>query len=807
MRASTRPPLQTARHKLVSERALTFASEPLSCEGTDDDLERLARRESLALTPHELRQIRERIGRDPTRAEAHAFAIQWSEHCSYKSSRALLRRLPTKSRDVIVPVGEDAGILRAGEVNGVEYGVVVAHESHNHPSQVVPFEGAATGIGGILRDVLCMGAEVVASADPLRFGPPDAGSHAAYVAAGAVDGIAAYGNAVGVPNIAGDVYFHESFTDNCLVNVVALGLVRTDRILHSRVPPGGADYDLVLVGKATDGSGFGGAAFASVVLDAAEAQSNKSAVQVPDPFLKNVIMRATAAVTEAVFRAGIAAGFKDLGAGGIMGSSSELCGAGGFGARIEIESVPQAVEGLQPFVVACAETQERMLWAVPREFTPTVLSIYNERFTLPDVAAGARAAVIGRVTEDKRYVVSAGGEAIIDLPIDVLTGPVHIERAMAGPAGRAQPVAIRDGGPAEQDRSESALDVGKTLLTILAHPDVCSRRPLIEHYDTVVRGATVIPSGYADAGVIVIRRGGRAGIALSVDGNPRYGAIDARLAAAHAVVESARNVAAVGALPIGLTDCLNYGNPEDPVAFAQLSDGIDGLADAANALHLGAPGEPLPFVSGNVSLYNESSRGRAIAPSAIVACIGRVEDVGRVVTMQLTASGNRLFLFGARQVNLGGSVIAQAMTFQNNDLPAIDYTEANASMLAVIQGVRSGTITAAHDISDGGLLACVAEMCMGGDAAGSIGAHINAVSIWAPDIDVAGALFGEAGGFVVEVPIDRIGAFEAACTASGARPIAIGSTGGHALVVEGHCDVALSLAALAWSAPLKELYD
>jgi phosphoribosylformylglycinamidine synthase II len=787
----------------VSERALTFASEPLSCEGSDAELETLARRESLALTPHEFRQIRERIGRDPSRAEAHAFAIQWSEHCSYKSSRALLKKLPTQSRDVIVPVGEDAGILRAGEVDGVEYGVVVAHESHNHPSQVVPFEGAATGIGGILRDVLCMGAEVVASGDPLRFGVANPGSHAEYVAASVVEGIASYGNAVGVPNIAGDVYFHEAFTDNCLVNVVALGLLRTDRILHSRVPPGGADYDEVHVGNATDGAGVGGAAFASLVLDAGEAQSNKSAVQVPDPFLKNVIMRATAAVIDAVFEAGVAVGFKDLGAGGIMGSSAELCGAGGFGARIDIDAIPQAIAGLPPFVVACAETQERMLWAVPRSFTPTVLAIYNERFTLPEVAAGARAAVIGHVTEDERYVVHAMGEAVIDLPIDVLTKPVQIERVKAGLASQ-QPA--RATSSSKRAAPSSNFDAGKTLLEILAHPDVCSRRPLIERYDTVVRGATVIPSGYADAGVIIIRRGGRAGVALSVDGNPRYGAIDARLAAAHAVVESVRNVAAVGARPIGLTDCLNYGNPEDPVAFSQLADGVDGLAEAARALQLGAPGEALPFVSGNVSLYNESSTGRAIPPSAIVACIGRVEDVGRVVTMQLTAPGNSLFLLGSRQENLGGSVLAAVAALESGPLPSIDYAEANASILAVIDGVRRGAITAAHDISDGGLLACVAEMCLGGDAAGTVGSRLNAPSFWAAGIDSAAALFGEAGGFVVEVPSEKIAAFEAACTASHARPTAIGTTGGDALVVDGHCDMPLSLLAEAWSAPLRELF-
>ena len=781
---------------------VAFAAEPIVIDGSDDDLQRLARREALALTPAELRAIAQRVGRNPTRAEAHAFAIQWSEHCSYKSSRALLRRLPTRSADVIVPVGEDAGILRIAEIGGVEYGVVVAHESHNHPSQVVPFEGAATGVGGILRDVLCMGAEVVASADPLRFGGLEVGTHRAYVAASAVDGVAAYGNAVGVPNIAGDVYFHRSFADNCLVNVVALGIVRTDRIIHSRVPEDGEGFDLVLVGKATDASGFGGAAFASLVLDAAEAQSNKSAVQVPDPFLKSVIMRATYAVCQAAFAGRVPVGLKDLGAGGIMGSSSELCSAGGFGAEIDVDAVPQAASGLPPFVVACAETQERMLWAVPSSFTPTVLSIYNERFTLPDVSANARAAVIGRVTKEKRYRINAGGATVCDLPIDVLTGSIKAERtaATADVANAAGSIPVADAAAGAQR------PVADLLHAVLSHPDVCSRRPLIEHYDFAVRGATVIPPGYADAGVILVARGARAGVALSVDGNPRYGVISARAAAAHAVVESARNVAAVGAQPIGLTDCLNYGNPEDPTAFRQLADGVEGLAEAAAALQLNEPGEPLPFVSGNVSLYNDSAAGRAIAPSAIVACIGRVDDVGRVVSMQLTAGERRLLLLGPRSAALGGSVLADVLGADAAALPAIDYEEANASIRAVVEGIRAGAVSAAHDISDGGLIACVAEMCLGGDAGGTIGARLTSPHVWAPDIPVAAALFGEAGGFVVEVQPERLASFEAICTAAGASPISIGVSGGATLQVAGLCDVALSDLAEAWSAPLRELY-
>ncbi len=417
--------------------SVSLSAEPLSITGaSDEDLKRLARREALALSAEELRSIAARIGRDPTRAEAHAFAIQWSEHCSYKSSRPLLKALPVRSADVLVGVGEDAGILRAATLDGVDYGVVVAHESHNHPSQVVPFEGAATGVGGILRDVLCMGAEVVASADPLRFGLPTPGSHAAYVAAAAVDGIGGYGNAVGVPNIAGDVYFNESFTDNCLVNVVALGIVRADRILHSRVPAGGAGYDLVLVGKATDASGFGGAAFASLVLDAAEAQANKSAVQVPDPFLKSVIMRASYAVFAEIERLGLQVGFKDLGAGGIMGSSCELSNAGGFGAAIDIDKVPQAASGLPPFVIACAETQERMLWAVPPSFTPTAA---------PDLQPALHAAGDRRRRARRGHRHGDGGETLrrarrrrkVDRPADRRARRPDRGGAESGAADRA----------------------------------------------------------------------------------------------------------------------------------------------------------------------------------------------------------------------------------------------------------------------------------------------------------------------------------------------------------------------------------
>src|ERR1700684_2378358 len=293
-----------------------------------DDAVARGRELGVALSPDEIRRIGEHLGRVPTDTELFAFDAQWSEHCSYKSSREHLKKLPTEGPNVIVGVGEDAGIVRLGEWNGETYGIVVAHESHNHPSQVVPFEGAATGIGGIVRDVLCMGAEVIGVADPLRFGRIE-NEHCRYVAQSVVDGIAAYGNAIGVPNVGGDVFFDESFDDNVLVNVVALGLVKEKDIIHSRAPRGSAGGDIVLVGKATDRSGFGGASFSSVTLDEEDADANKGAVQVPDPFLKNVLMRASYRVFAMLRGLKLTVGFKDLGAGGIMGCSAEITSSGG----------------------------------------------------------------------------------------------------------------------------------------------------------------------------------------------------------------------------------------------------------------------------------------------------------------------------------------------------------------------------------------------------------------------------------------------------------------------------------------------
>jgi phosphoribosylformylglycinamidine synthase II len=771
---------------------LTAGPETFQIDERDDaELAKAARAQGLSMSVFDLRELRERLGRNPSTVEVYAFDAQWSEHCSYKSSRPLLKRLPTKGPDVILGPAEDAGVLRLGEWNGSTYGVVVAHESHNHPSQIVPFEGAATGIGGIVRDVLCMGATLIGVADPLRFGridlDTDKSRHAEHVAQRAVAGIGAYGNAIGVPNMGGDVYFHEGFDENCLVNVVALGLVKDVDLIHSWAPENSDGWDIILVGKATDRSGFGGAAFSSLVLDADDVDSKRGAVQVPDPFLKNVIMRASYRVFEMLRAEKIIAGFKDLGAGGIMGCSAEIVSAGGMGAEIDLDLVPLAQPDLPPAVIAVGETQERLTWVVPREVTPRVLAIYNEEFSLPLVAHGAGATVIGKVTKKQHYILKHGGREVVNVPLDVLTGDVRRTRVEA-PAKTA----------AAQPDAPLNIDL-EYLRDVLSHRDVCSRRPIIERYDSVVRGTTAIPPGYADAGVVLPIPGAPIGVALSVDSNPRYGALDAKRAAEFSVIESVRNVTAVGARPLGLTDCLNFGNPERPDHYGELVAAVDGLALSATELGLA-------YVSGNVSLYNEASNGKPVPASAVVGCIGVVDNIANSVMSTFVKAGSQVFLVGQRQNALAGTVIQEVAQLEAAALPEIDYAALRTELTFVRENIVNGTILSGHDISDGGLLGAVAEMCFAFAEPGEIGAHILS-GHWSASVGRAAAYFGEAGGFIVEVKAEAADAFVARAKTVGAHAELIGTTIPTAELQVDY-EIKWSVPDLfdAWDHPLTEVY-
>ncbi|MCB9462830.1 MAG: phosphoribosylformylglycinamidine synthase subunit PurL [Candidatus Eisenbacteria bacterium] len=685
----------------------------------DDEIRAENRRCGLTLSPDEWRGLADRIGRDPTLPEAFLMDVSLSEHCSYKSSRPLLKKhLPPLASHVVLGPGEDAGIVSLGDWAGEEHVLVLAHESHNHPSQVLPVEGAATGIGGIVRDVYCMGSDVLGVLDPLRFGDPNGphGAHVSAIARGVVQGIAEYGNALGVPNLGGDVYFDEGFDDNCLVNVVAFGVMRRSRIIRSRVPEAARKepFALVLVGKPTDSTGLGGASFASQILDEEEAAQNRGSVQVHDPFLKRVLVEATKEIWKRIEAEDIPIGCKDLGAGGLGGASSELVLAGGFGAEIDLDKVPMGEPGLLPHQVLCGETQERFVWAVPERWVDEFCAVFNRDYELSKVYPNARAAVIGRVIEERVYRCKWNGEVVVELSHAILEDSPIAERQIAE---RTDPAPVRD--PEAPGNSAAAWQAWAEEL--LARPNRASRAPIYRGYDQEVQGHAYLRPGEADAGVLRPLSGESLGLAISVDGNPDYGRLDPYWGGALSVFEAARNVVATGAVPIAITDCLNFGNPEIPVALGDMASALEGMRDACVAI--GSPDhsdEPLPIVSGNVSLYNQSSRGRAIAPSPIVACFGTLRDYSKALTQRLRAPGSELWMLGARGRHWGRPGVEKG-----GRVPSLPLAEQTAQLRAAMAAIERGLVLSAHDISDGGLLSALFEMAVREDGPEGHGVEID----------------------------------------------------------------------------------
>jgi phosphoribosylformylglycinamidine synthase len=724
--------------------------EPLVLSGLSDaEVGKTLAGLGIHLSPDEARSLIKLLGREPTLAEAHLFNIMWSEHCSYKSSRALLQKyLPTDGPNVIQGPAEDAGIVEFTVHEGVRYGIVFAHESHNHPSQVVPNEGAATGIGGIVRDVYCMGGEVFAVLDPLRFGDPvgPVGTRSAEIAAGVVDGIWQYGNPLGVPNLGGDAYFSQKFDDNCLVNVVAVGLVRADEVIHSRVPDEArrTPYVYILVGKATDDSGFGGAAFASVDLDSGE--ENRGAVQVPDPFLSRVLTESNKAAWRHLREKGLAFGMKDLGAGGIACATSEMAAAAGLGADVHLDKVPVSMENLPPYIIACGETQERYMYAVPREAAEGFCKIFNTDWELGKAAVGAAATVIGEITPEDRYRLLWKGTAAEEIPVcDVstraVTHGIQHDRPRTPPAPRPVPA-----------RPKPSLTWGEILRKMLASPNGCSRYPIFKRYDCEVQGRTVLRPGEADAGVVMPLTGCPAGVAMTADGNPRLGEVDPYLGAVHAVAEAARNVACTGAAPAAITDCLNYGNPEKPEIFQEFAEGLRGIGDACRGLGLiGHPGVPLPVVSGNVSFYNQSAQGKAVPPSPIIACVGVIADARNATGQSALAPGEEIVFVGKRRPELGGSLYYETVYGDViGEPPPAELDRWRDELAAIVNFVGSGRAVACHDVSDGGLALCLAEVALGTYLSGGVGLEADLSEI-ADQLEPEALLFNEAPGYVLTV--------------------------------------------------------
>jgi len=708
---------------------------------SESELQKFGKENGISLKINEYKMLPDILGRNPTITELHIFNTQWSEHSSYKSSKEVLKMLPTSGSRVILGPKEDAGIAFWHEHNNERYGIVMSHESHNHPSQVVPFEGAATGIGGNVRDVLCMGAHVFACGDPLRFGDPNGknANRTKYIANGVIDGIAGYGNPLGIPVITGDVYFNESFDDNCLCNVITLGILKEKDIVHSFAPKNAEGYDIIVIGKGTDNSGFGGAAFASLILDEEDKDFNKGAVQVPDPFLKNILIRATEKVFKVSREKGITLGFKDMGAGGIMCATTELCSEAGYGCELDVDKIHVGMTNLPPFIIMCSETQERFTWISPSEFTDEILKIYNEDFELPMISKGARASCIGKVTKEQDYILKHKGKVICNANICEITGGIKYERERKQVEGH------------HENLNEPVLgepDFKEAILKVLNHPNVASKAMAYNHYDVEVQGNAVLRPGEGDAGVVQPIPDCKAGVALAADNNPRYTRIDPEKGAILGVMEAMRNVASVGGYPIALTDCLNYGNPEKEGSFFQFYVGVKGISEAAKKLCLYKTEEAVPYISGNVSFYNESKKGKSVDPSPIIGCLGKVEDVSKVISMKIKNEGNTLYLLGKRKDEMGGSVYYDIHKELGKNIPEVDYEREKKMIWGVVEAINSRLFESCHDISDGGMVSCVSEMILGGEADGEIGARIGTKI---SDLDKVKCLFSESTGFVFEV--------------------------------------------------------
>jgi phosphoribosylformylglycinamidine synthase len=721
---------------------LLYEHSILNFSGLDhDEIRKCLQHHNLALSPEDALTIQNDIlKRSPTLAECVLWSIQGSEHCSYKSTRKYLETMVTDGPNVILGPKEDAGIVAvAKDKQGRRYGIVVSHESHNHPSQLVPYEGAATGVGGNLRDVCCMGAEVIALADSLRFGDIHR-QKTQLIYEGVVAGISGYGNSVGVPNVAGDVYFDEAYNDNCLVTVVTLGQVREDQVIHSFAPKNADNYVYILVGKGTDNSGFGGASFASASLEEENASANKGAVQEPDAFLKRHLLKANYALFTRLQEMGLIdkVGFKDLGAGGIACATVELADASGYGAEVHLEKIPVSMNDLPPYVVLCSETQERFMWVVPPEAVELILHHYNERFALPDMASQAKAAVIGKIRTDGRYVVTYQGTTLVDAEARDITRGIRYDRPLQ---------------PVQKNLSEPTIlaeDANPLLLKLLSHQNIASRAPVLERYDKQVQGRTLMEAGEADAGLLMPFNEEKfpeeirfTGIALSLDQNPRYNKIDAYWGAVNAVVESARNVAATGATPQAITDCLCFGNPENPQHLWEFSESIRGIVDACRAIGLpGEAGASLPIISGNVSLYNESNN-QAIPPSPMIACLGSMPDARKACPAHFQRAGSHLILLGERRDECGGSVYYQLHHQLGANVPKPNLATLGAEIQAVTNAIQQGLVLSAHDISEGGIAVTLAEMSF----KNPIGVDVHLPF----ELPTPTLLFGESGGFILEI--------------------------------------------------------
>lgn len=702
------------------------------------------------LKPDEYERVLSLIGREPTMTELGIFSAMWNEHCSYKSSKRWLRTLPTKGARVIQGPGENAGVVDIGD----GMAVVFKMESHNHPSFIEPYQGAATGVGGILRDVFTMGARPIAAMNALRFGAPDH-PKTRHLVAGVVAGVGGYGNSFGVPTVGGEVNFHPRYNGNCLVNAFAAGLARTDSIFLSEAK--GVGLPVVYLGAKTGRDGVGGATMASAEFDE-NIEEKRPTVQVGDPFTEKCLLEACLELMQT----GAVIAIQDMGAAGLTCSAVEMGAKGGLGIELDLDKVPVREAAMTPYEMMLSESQERMLMVLDPDKREVAEAIF--------VKWGLDFAIVGRTTDDLRFRILFEGREVGNLPIKELGDEApEYDRPWIEPKP-AQALHAKD-------IAEPA-NYGTALLSLLGSPDLCSRRWVFEQYDTLIQGNSLQRPG-GDAGVVRVDGHPTKALAFSSDVTPRYCEADPFRGGAQAVAECWRNLTAVGAEPLAATDNLNFGNPEKPELMGQFVKAVEGIGAACEALDF-------PIVSGNVSLYNETN-GEAILPTPTIGGVGLIDDRARTARVGGLKEDDILFLVGRDGSHLGATIYLREIEGREAGAPPpVDLAEEKRNGDFVRGLIRSGRVATCHDLSDGGLAVAVAEMCMASDR----GVRIDAGSGAGHAL-----LFGEdQARYVVAVAADVAEAIEAEAAEASVPLRRLGVAGGSRLVIDGRLD--LSVAAL-----------
>ena len=719
---------------------------------------------ALGLTDDEHDKVVETLGREPTRAELAMYAAMWSEHCSYKSSKVHLRELPTEGPHILVGPGEDAGVVDIGD----GLACVFKMESHSHPSAIEPYQGAATGVGGIVRDILSMGARPVAILDPLRFGPLS-DERNRWLMSGVVAGIGGYGNCVGIPTVGGEVKFAEAHTGNPTVNAMCVGFAPADRLIHAKSKEGSL---LVLIGSRTGRDGIGGVSvLASRTLEEGSDDARPS-VQIADPFAEKLLIEACLEMVESHLLVGL----QDLGGAGITCAVSESASSGGVGAEIDLEKVPLRERGMEPFEILTSESQERMLAIVGPEDLNAVVAICEKW--------GLQSAVVGKATGDGNLRATRGNEVVAEVPARSLAdeGPVY-NREMSPPLEQDDLVADDPSGLPPTVSEEEA------LLRLLGSPNIASKLWVYEQYDSMVQGNT-LAGPYGDAALVRIE-GTKRAVAVSTDGNGRYGHLDPYLGGAHAVAESARNVACAGARPLAITNCLNFGNPERPEVMWQFSETIRGMGEACRELGT-------PVTGGNVSFYNETGES-AIWPTAVVGMLGLLDDYDKQVGIAFEPD-REIYLLGETFPELGGSEYAEAILGTvSGRPPALDLAREAGLIAMLVDASASGLLASAHDCSDGGLGVALAESAMAGGCG---------FQVYLPDGDLAPhlGLFSEsASRAVVSVEPARAAELEALAAQHEVPFARLGETGGAVMRVDGLVEISVEQARSVYESAIPEI--